>query len=166
MNQFVSNEIPLPSGERGLENENLLIEVKSGDLQKFLTYYHSSLKVNVLEAYGELKVTTQTAEGKDVPLPRTYVKVYYQKKTGGEAFYRDGYTDICGKIEYAQTSGDKLKDVQKFAILVHHDKHGSKILECNPPKNVQGNAQSVGGDNKGGASLGMAEMKMNRLQNR
>ena len=136
VNQFVSNEIALPSGERGLQNENMVIEVKSGDLQKFLTYYHSSLKVNVLEAYGELKVTTQTAEGKEVPLPRTYVKVYYQKKAGGESFYRDGYTDICGKIEYAQTSGDKLKDVQKFAILVHHDKHGSKILECNPPKDV------------------------------
>jgi hypothetical protein len=33
-------------------------------------------------------------------------------------FYRDGYTDIRGKIEYAQTSGDKLKDVKRFAILV------------------------------------------------
>jgi len=54
-------------------------------------------------------------------------------------FYRDGYTDIRGKIEYAQTSGDKLKDVKRFAILVQNDKYGSKILECDPPKDVTGN---------------------------
>lgn len=77
VNQYVKNEVPLPSGEKGLQNENMVIEVKGGDLQKFLTYYSASLKVNVLEAYGELKVTIQTAEGKDAPLPRTYVKVYY-----------------------------------------------------------------------------------------
>jgi hypothetical protein len=114
----------------------MVIEITSGDLQKFLTYYSNDLKVNVLEQYGELKVT-HAGSGK--ALPRCYVKVFYQKKQGGEAFYRDGYTDIRGKIEYAQTSGDKLKDCKRFAILVQDDKYGSKILECDPPKEVLGN---------------------------
>ncbi len=118
----------------------MVIEITSGDLQKFLTYYSNELKVNVLEQYGELKVTHSVT---GVALPRTYVKVFYQKKQGGEAFYRDGYTDIRGKIEYAQTSGDKLKDVKRFAILVQNDKYGSKILECDPPKEVTGNGQQV-----------------------
>jgi hypothetical protein len=65
-----------------------------------------------------LKVTHSVT---GLALPKTYVKVFSQKKQGGEIFYRDGYTDIRGKIEYAQTSGDKLKDVKKFAILVQHD---------------------------------------------
>jgi len=50
-------------------------------------------------------------------LPRSYVKVF-SKTNKGEVFYRDGYTDIRGKFEYSQTSGDKLKDVIRFAILV------------------------------------------------
>lgn len=89
--------------------------------------------MTVVEQYGELKV--QHAQTGD-QLPSTYVKVFYQKKQGGEAFYRDGYTDIRGVFEYAQTSGDKLKDVKRFAILVVHDKYGSKILESEPPKEV------------------------------
>jgi len=130
LNSFVKGEIPLP---KQMDNKNMVMEVLSGDLQKFLTYYSNDLKVNILEQYGELKVTN-IKTGK--PLPKTYVKVFYQKKQGGEAFYRDGYTDIRGMIEYSQTSGDKLKDVKRFAILVVHDEFGSKILECDPPKDV------------------------------
>ena len=72
-----------------------------------------------------------------VPLPKSYVKVF-SKTNLGEVFYRDGYTDIRGKFEYSQTSGDKLKDVTRFAILVQNDQYGSKILECAPPKGVTG----------------------------
>jgi hypothetical protein len=36
------------------------------------------------------------------------VKVFAQNKDGSEKFYKDGYTDIRGLFEYAQTSGDKL----------------------------------------------------------
>lgn len=87
------------------------------------------------EAYGELKVVEQGDSAK--PLPRVYVKVFAQKK-GSSAndafFFKDGYTDIRGKFDYAQTSGNRLKDVQKFAILVMSDTLGSIIKECNPPK--------------------------------
>lgn len=52
----------------------MVIEITSGDLQKFLTYYSNELKVNILEQYGELKVThAQTGKA----LPMTYVKVFY-----------------------------------------------------------------------------------------
>jgi len=129
----VKSEIPLPAS---LESKNMVMEIVAGDLQRFQTYYSNKLKVNILEQYGELKVThSQTG----APLPETYVKVFYQKKQGGEAFYRDGYTDIRGMIEYSQTSGDKLKHVKKFAILVVHHEFGSKIMECDPPKDVIGN---------------------------
>lgn len=123
-----------------LSNKNMVLEITSGDLQKFQTYYSNQLKVQVLEQYGELKVTHPET---GAALPKTYVKVFYQKKQGGEAFFRDGYTDIRGMIEYSQTSGDKLKDVKRFAILIVHDKYGSKILEAEPPKQVMGNNQGV-----------------------
>ena len=47
-----------------------------------------------------------------------YVKVFMRNNSGKESFYRDGYTDIRGKFEYAVTSGDKLKSVAKFSILI------------------------------------------------
>lgn len=55
---------------------------------------------------------------------------------GQTDFYKDGYTDISGRFDYASLSVDKLKGVEKFAILVKHDKYGSKVFDCNPPLNV------------------------------
>jgi hypothetical protein len=91
------------------------------------------------------------------PLPSVYVKVFAQNKNGGkDFFFRDGYTDVVGKFEYSQTSGNKLKDAKKFAILVQSDKYGSKIVESKPP-NGSGDSQ------EGGV---MQAAKMDRLQNR
>jgi hypothetical protein len=71
------------------------------------------LKVHINEAFGELKVSHQ-----DKALGQVYVKVFMRDHSNKETFYRDGYTDIRGKFEYAVTSGDKLKSVSKFSILV------------------------------------------------
>lgn len=142
----------------------MVMEIVAGDLQKFQTYYSNKLKVNILEQYGELKVI-HSETGK--ALPETYVKVFYQKKQGGEAFFRDGYTDVRGMIEYSQTSGDKLKNVKKFAILVVHHEFGSKIMECDPPKDVIGNNQGQPSDGDVmPAAANMQSMKMQRLQDR
>lgn len=85
----------------------------------------------MFESYGELKVTEKGEGGK--ALAQVYVKVFSKNKSGKETFFRDGYTDIRGKFEYANTSGDKLKDVSMFAILVHCNKKGSQIKEVKPP---------------------------------
>ena len=63
-----------------------------------------------------------------------YVKVFMMGHDGKESFYRDGYTDIRGKFEYACTSGGLLKSVKKFAILVQSQEFGSLIKEIAPPK--------------------------------
>jgi hypothetical protein len=61
------------------------------------------------------------------------VKVFSKDSNNKEVFFRDGYTDIRGKFEYAQTSGDKLKKVKKFSILVQSIDKGSQIKEVDPP---------------------------------
>jgi len=71
LNQYTKADIALP---QKLVNQNMVIEITSGDLQKFLTYYSNDLKVNVIEQFGELKVT-HAATGR--ALPRCYVKVFY-----------------------------------------------------------------------------------------
>jgi hypothetical protein len=46
--------------------------------------------------------------------------------------------------------------VKKFAIFVQNDKYGSKIMECDPPKEALGNGQVVT----------MQAQKIQRLQHR
>jgi len=71
--------------------------------------------------FGELKVLHKETMK---PLSKTYVKVFIRNKEGKEIFYRDGFTDIRGKFEYANCSGKSLEDIERFSILVSHDKYG------------------------------------------
>jgi len=80
----------------------------------------------VNEALGVLKVFHRdTME----PLSRVYVKIFSKAKSGAENFYKDGFTDITGKFEYANASGKSLNEVDKFSILVCDREHGSIINE-------------------------------------
>ena len=130
--QYVVQKVPLPDQ---LLHKNLVIEITGEDQQHFKTFYSSNLKVSILESFGELKVTS-TENSK--ALPEIYVKVFAQYKDGSEKFYKDGYTDIRGLFEYAQTSGDKLAQVKKFAIYIESRDLGSQIREVDPPKDESG----------------------------
>ena len=153
------HKIPVPDH---LKLQNMVIEVTGEGKQLFRTYYSTQIKVTLTEAYGELKVTEKDTSK---PLPRVYVKVFAHKKGGSASapfFFKDGYTDIRGKFDYAQTSGNRLKDVQKFAILVMSDTLGSIIKECDPPKNQESSGDSQGAGEIGGYS----QQKAERIQNR
>lgn len=121
--------------EKDLLNENMIIEVSGNGKQEFLRYFSTSLKVVINETYGELKVT----DNKDVSLSHVYVKVFSRTKTGQVNFFRDGYTDLNGKYEYSQINSKNLSDIEKFAIFVTHDEHGSSTKECSPPQIVEQN---------------------------
>jgi hypothetical protein len=60
--------------------------------------------------------------------------VFYKNNSGDELFFKDGFTDVRGKFEYAQASGANMDDVQKFAILVSDKNHGQIIKEAKNPK--------------------------------
>ena len=64
------------------------------------TYYSATLRVRIIENYGELKVFVPNANGHDAPLPKTYVKVYQKKKNNEVVFFKDGYTDLRGRFDY------------------------------------------------------------------
>lgn len=103
LNQFVTNQVELPEKLQG-KNVNCVIEIAGPGQPKFKTFFKNQLKVNTIASFGELKVLNSMT-GK--ALPRVYVKVFsMSKSTHKPKFFRDGYTDICGKFEYAQTSGD------------------------------------------------------------
>ena len=105
-NDAVKTNIKLPSE---LSRKDLVVEVSSeggtagGEQCVFVTYFSTSLKVNIVESYGELKVTDK----KGVPLPGVYIKVFVRVSgTTYPQFFKDGYSDIRGKFDYAEFSGD------------------------------------------------------------
>ena len=139
----------------------MVIEINGAGKQIFHTYYATQIKVQLVEAYGELKVTEKDS---NKPLPRTYVKVFCQKKNSSTpSFFKDGYTDIRGKFDYAQTSAGKLNDVQKFAILVMSDTLGSIIKECDPPKTQASSSTNEDYGGFEGRVHGKAERIVNRV---
>ena len=63
-----------------------------------------------------------------------YVKVYAQMKDGRVRFYKDGYTDLRGRFDYASLNTNELDFVDKFALLVLSEEHGAVVREAAPPK--------------------------------
>jgi hypothetical protein len=120
--------IPLPAA---LHNKNVLVEIVGAGQTKTQAYYSNSLSVQVIENYGQIKVTHQ-ADGKAIP--KAYVKVYAQMNNGAVKFYKDGYTDLRGRFDYASLNSNDLEVATKFSILVMSDEHGALVREAAPPK--------------------------------
>ena len=91
---------PIPED---LAKKNLLIEVtnSANGIKRLKNYYSADLRVRLFENYGELKVFIPNTNGQDTPLPKTYVKVYQKKKNSEVVFFKDGYTDLRGRFDYA-----------------------------------------------------------------
>ncbi len=114
-----------------LHNQNVLVEITGAGQTKTQAYYSHSLAVQVIENYGQLKVThVQTGK----PISKAYVKVYAQRPNGNVQFYKDGYTDLRGRFDYSSLNTNNLDAVSKFSVLVMSDDHGALVKEANPPK--------------------------------
>ena len=120
--------MPLPEK---FHTSNVLVEIVGAGQTKSQPYYSNAMSVQVIENYGQVRVTQSTSAK---ALPRTYVKVYAQLANGQVKFYKDGYTDLRGRFDYSSLNTDELSTVQKFAILVLSDEHGAVVREATPPK--------------------------------
>ena len=112
-------------------DQNVMIEIRSGGLTKNQAYYPHSLGVQVLQQYGQLRITHEKT-GK--ALPKTYVKVYARMDNGLVKFYKDGYTDLRGRFDYTSLNTNELEDVDRFSILIMSDEHGAVIREAKKPQ--------------------------------
>ena len=112
-------------------SSNVMVEIVANGIRKSQAYYANTLAVQMIENYGQVRVTDQ-AKGK--ALSKTYVKVYGKLANGQVRFYKDGYTDLRGRFDYVSLNTGELDNVQSFAILILNDDHGAIIREANPPK--------------------------------
>ena len=113
------------------EGENVLVEVSGGGLRKASAYYSNSLNVHLSPNYGQLQVTH--ADERERPLTKVYVKVYAEVD-GKPQFYKDGYTDLRGKFDYASLSTDEIDRASRFSILVMSESNGAVVEETKPPQ--------------------------------
>jgi autotransporter-associated beta strand protein len=135
---------------------NVLVEVLGAGLRKTQAYHANTLKLTLSENYGRLETRDTTT---DKPLPKAYVKVYARLNNGTVRFFKDGYTDLRGRFDYASLNGPEnaspqptpyeaapangldyqmlkpaeLSNVEKIAILILSDTHGATVKEVNPP---------------------------------
>ncbi len=113
-----------------LQNSNVLIEVVAAGLTKTESHFSNSLAVQLIENYGQIRVTDRATHE---PLSKVYVKVYALTGTGQTRFFKDGYTDLRGRFDYASLSANQLDAVQRFSVLVLSDEHGAVVREASPP---------------------------------
>lgn len=118
-------ELPEP-----FRSANVIVEVVAAGKRRSQTRYASQLNVQLAERYGQLRVFRDRGG----PLPQTYVKVYARNSNGATRFFKDGYTDLLGRFDYAALSVDELDAVDRFSVLVLHDTEGAQVLEVEPPK--------------------------------
>jgi len=112
-------------------SSNVLVEIVAAGQKKSQAYYSNSLAVQVIENYGQVKVT-HASGGK--PLSKVYVKVYARDMSGTVKFYKDGYTDLRGRFDYTSLNTNELDNVAKFSLLVLSETDGVVVREASPPK--------------------------------
>ncbi|KAI8839120.1 hypothetical protein BJ741DRAFT_600004 [Chytriomyces cf. hyalinus JEL632] len=70
-----------------------------------------------------------------MPVASVYVKVYARLTDGSTVFYKDGYTDILGRFDYASLSNRAvLQQVEGFAVLASSAEYGDVVLTAKAPK--------------------------------
>lgn len=113
-----------------LRQRNVLVEVVGGGVTRSQAVFATSFQVQLLENYGQLRATDAATKK---PLSKAYVKVYARHADGSVRFYKDGYTDIRGRFEYASLSTADLQSATRFAILVLGDHDSAVVREADPP---------------------------------
>ncbi len=108
-----------------------MVEALAGGLRQTQAYYANTLKVQMIETYGQVVVTH--AESRK-PVPGAYVKVYARTRNGEVKFFKDGYTDLRGRFDYASLNTNELEQADRLALLILSDAFGAVVREAAPPK--------------------------------
>ncbi|MGC6459456.1 MAG: hypothetical protein ACON4R_13935 [Akkermansiaceae bacterium] len=122
-----STILPLP---KEYQARNVIVEVLGGGKKVSRAVYANELRTVLSETMG-LVTVRQGKNGR--PLSKVYVKVYADTNQG-PVFFKDGYTDLRGKFDYASVSTQGLGKVRKFSILVMSEDDGATVLEARAPR--------------------------------
>ena len=133
------DDIRLPAGKDTLtvdlpaefRAKNVMVEAVAGGVRAAQAYYAHTLRAQVIEPYGQVVVTHDETRK---PVPGAYVKVYARRTDGTVAFFKDGYTDLRGRFDYASLNTNELDRTERLALLIMSDELGALVREAAPPK--------------------------------
>ena len=149
-------DLPLPDA---FAKANVLVEMLGAGQRKAQAYHANTLKLTLAENYGRLEARDQLA---NKAVAKAYVKVYARLRNGSVRYFKDGYTDLRGKFDYASLNSSQspapprplphgaqqggatgldyqmlapseLGEVERLAILLMSDTHGTLVREVAPP---------------------------------
>ncbi|KAF9436213.1 hypothetical protein BGZ76_004566 [Entomortierella beljakovae] len=120
------------------QNTNVIISVSTSPpaaTHTWKAFYSQTILVQCMERTGVIKVISKT-DGR--PIRGGYVKVYAELKQNSTAiFWKDGYTDLVGRFEYALVSTGVTSDsstddgglggVKRFAVFVDGGREGCVV---------------------------------------
>jgi hypothetical protein len=92
-------EMPLPAE---FAKANVLVEIVAAGQRKAQPYHANTLKLSLTENYGRLEIRDSS---NNKAVGKAYVKVYARLKNGTVRFFKDGYTDLRGRFDYASLNG-------------------------------------------------------------
>eukprot|EP00053_Salpingoeca_punica_P017888 m.173140 g.173140 ORF g.173140 m.173140 type:complete len:2129 (-) comp17311_c0_seq3:152-6538(-) len=120
-------KVPLPEQFR---SANVVVQVLVAGLRQSANHFAHNLNCQIAESQGHLRLTRKDT---GAAIPCAYVKVYC-KANGADSFYKDGYTDLRGRFDYATlNTREQLNAAQSMAILVMSPECGALIREVKPP---------------------------------
>jgi hypothetical protein len=117
-------------------------------------HHASSFQLLVSENHGRLDVLEP---GSNKGITKAYVKVFARLPGGVIRFYKDGYTDLRGRFDYASLNDNpkgqpdspqsptesgtyqaiqpsEIGSVERFALLILSDSAGAAVREVAPPR--------------------------------
>lgn len=118
-------DIPEP-----LRSLDMMVEATAGVLRQTQAYYANVLRLHLIEPYGQLLLTRADTPS---PVAGAYVKVYARLADGTVKFFKDGYTDLRGRFDYASIQDPSLATARRFSILIVSQSHGALVREASPP---------------------------------
>lgn len=135
----LSRTVDVPVGKETLvvdlpaefKTKNVMVEALAAGVRKTQAYYANTLKIQMIESYGQVVVTHAETGG---PVPGAYVKVYAKMADGSIKFFKDGYTDLRGRFDYVSLNTNELDNTVRLAVLVLSDAFGAVVREAPPPK--------------------------------
>lgn len=119
--------VPLPED---FANRHVVIEAEVAGISRTSIRYASSLVAQLIESYGQVQVADKATQ---TPLAKIYAKVFARMQNGETVFYKDGYTDLRGRFDYASSSTLDVGSVNEFAILIIDEERGARMLTAGPP---------------------------------
>ncbi|MFM7182797.1 MAG: hypothetical protein ACKO2G_15220 [Verrucomicrobiales bacterium] len=148
--------VPLP-GE--FAKANVLVEIVATGQRKAQAYHSNTLRLAFSENYGRLEARDSAS---NAAVSKAYVKVYVRLQDGTVRFFKDGYTDLRGRFDYASLNSSgaavpmpepvarsapapsngldfqmlkpaELSQIEKFSILILSETNGAATREVAPP---------------------------------